>query len=118
MIINECKMKCISVLLPAAFLMILTYSCKPGTYEENVVGDASYVLIPKPVQISYSPGHFTITEKTGIFCPSFLVETASLAAEQLGISKPVNTGRKRNGIFIQPASDVSNDFFGLHGWVE
>jgi len=113
MIINECKMKCISVLLPAAFLMILTYSCKPGTYEENVVGDASYVLIPKPVQISYSPGHFTITEKTGIFCPSFLVETASLAAEQLGISKPVNTGRKRNGIFLSIDTSLHREEYNL-----
>ena len=93
-------MKHISVLLPAAFLLAFNYSCNPGINEENKVADTSYSLIPQPVQIAYSPGHFTITESTGIFSPDQLEETATIAAQQLGINQPVNTGRKKNGIFL------------------
>jgi len=72
-------MKRISALLFSAFLLAFIYSCNPGVNEENKVTDTSYPLIPQPVQIDYSPGHFTITENTGIFCPAKLEETATVA---------------------------------------
>ena len=94
-------------------MLAFTYSCKSVTNEENKVTDTSYPLIPQPVQIDYSPGHFTITENTGIFCPAKLEETATVAAEQLGIKKPVNTGRKRNGIFLAVDTSLHREGYNL-----
>ena len=106
-------MKRISVLLLSAFVLIVIYSCKPGTNEENKVTDTSYTLIPQPVQINYSPGLFTITENTGIFCPVKLEETALLAAEQFGIKRPVNAGRKRNGISLAIDTSLQREGYYL-----
>jgi hexosaminidase len=100
-------------LILSAFLLAFTYSCKPGISEENIVPGTSYLLIPQPVQIDYSTGNFTITENTGIFCPEKLEESATLGAKQLGISKPVNTGRKRNGIFLAIDTSLHREGYNL-----
>ncbi len=106
-------MKHISALLSAAILLVFTYSCKPGTNEENKAAETSYALIPQPVRADYFPGHFTITENTGIFCPSELEETALLAVKQLGINRPVNTGRKGNGIFLAIDTSLHREGYNL-----
>lgn len=93
-------MKRISVLLLSAFLLTFIYSCNPVTNEENKVNDTSYPLISQPVHIGYYPGHFTISGTTGIFCPVKLEETAGIGVKQVGLKNQVNTGRKRNGIFL------------------
>ena len=93
-------MKRILVLLFSAFLLTVLNSCKTGNKEGNIDADTLRALIPQPVHVSYSPGHFTISGTTGIFCPGKLRETASLVAEQIGIKKPVNTGKKGKGIFL------------------
>ena len=70
-------------------------------------------LIPQPVYVSYSPGHFTISETTGIFCPGKLEETALLVSEQLGIKKPLNTGKKRNGIFLTIDTSLHREGYNI-----
>lgn len=109
---NEGKMKRLSIFLSAAFLLAFTHVCKPGMKGENEVSSVSCALIPQPVRTDYSSGHFMITETTGIFCPAMLEETAAIAAKQLGISRQVNTGRRRKGIFL--AIDASLHHEGYH----
>ncbi|NLP11167.1 beta-N-acetylhexosaminidase [bacterium] len=105
-------MKHILIFLFAVFLLALLYVCKPGRDEENKVSSVSIALIPQPVRTDYSSGHFTLTENTGIFCPAMLEETATIAAKQLGLNQPVNTGRRRKGIFL--AMDPSLHREGYH----
>ncbi|NMC38123.1 MAG: beta-N-acetylhexosaminidase, partial [Bacteroidales bacterium] len=106
-------MKRIYLLLLSALLVAFTYSCNPGTNGGNKVDFTAYPLIPKPVQIIYSHGHFNITENTGIFCPEKLEKTATIAAEQLGIKQPVNTGRKKKGIFLETDTSLNIEGYNL-----
>ncbi len=106
-------MKRIPVFLFLIFLLQILNGCNRSNNDENYSIFTSIALIPQPVQIGHSPGRFTITENTGIFCPAKLEETANVAAEQFGITKPVNTGRKRNSIFLAIDTSLHREGYNL-----
>ncbi len=106
-------MKRIPVFLFLICLLQILNGCNRINNDENFSIFTSFALIPQPVEISYSPGHFTITENTGIFCPSTLEETASLAAVQFGINRPLNTGRKKNGIILSVDTSLHREEYNL-----
>jgi N-acetyl-beta-hexosaminidase len=69
--------------LTASFF--LTLSLSATALNQSPAPDVLPPIIPKPAQIQSAPGAFNISPNTPVICAQEIVETAKLAAAELGL---------------------------------